>query len=158
MARLTNVTVKGGPGLANDFQLVNDGMIALLTQLGSGFEELRPFAVHLYTNNFTPTPDSVIGDFVEATFDTYAAQNFDPVAVGINPDGDGEADMGSKIWTVGALGGGEVIYGMYALSISPTPDIFFGAARFGTPISMASIGDQLALLWKFGVKRSLPAP
>jgi len=116
--------------------------------------DLAAATVHLFTNNITPTPLNVIGDFTEATFTGYA-----PVAVtgwGANaspPDGSVNADSTNVITFVGPSdASGQTIFGYFVKSAGlGTPLIYSArfAAPFGAGFPLITPADVLALVATF---------
>jgi hypothetical protein len=91
--------------------LSNDGRRG---SLGYLLPWLRGLKLRLYVNNVIPLVSFVRSDFVEATFDTYAAlllNNWG--AVYLNGLGDAQVDAPLKVFTVGAGGGSDTVYGYY---------------------------------------------
>lgn len=73
------------------------------------------FTVHLFTNDFTPTPSSNNGDFTEATFDGYAGVGRTySTTTGPTLDGDDQqVRMGGDYFAFNCTGSPQTVYGWY---------------------------------------------
>ncbi len=127
-------TVQVAANKATDLTAKKAGDLALAT-------------VHLFTNNYTPLPTSVVGDFTEAAYVGYAAG----VVAGwtandIQADGTVTTDSTNVMPFVGPVGGaGPTVYGYYVLSAGGgTPLIY--ATRFTAPVALLDNNDVLNLV------------
>lgn len=89
--------------------------------------------LHLFQNNFVPGPSNVVGDFVEATYSGYAANNLVFAPSFINGGGKGEADAGSFTFVRGVGATDNTIYGVYVLSAAGDMTYY---ERFAFPVTM----------------------
>jgi len=103
--------------------------------------------LHLYVNDFTPLPTSVVGDFTEAAFGGYATTLpvFGDAIVG--PGGLISCPAGIHIFTCDGTDG-EVVYGWYLLDSAGG---LVCAGRFAAPRNMAADGDTIAMVIFFGL-------
>ena len=89
------------------------GDLQLLTDLISVWA--NTLVIHLFQNNYTPVDGTVVGDFVEATFDGYGSQGVStwgsPTIVGPR----GQTQAASNTWTKAAGTNPNLIYGYYIL-------------------------------------------
>lgn len=101
--------------------------------------------IHLYQNDFTPSPGMVIGDLTEADFDGYASFAMNPI-IGpyLNPAGQPEIQNASHNWTPTGSTTPNTIYGYYT---TQTGGGLRSAERFNDPRPMADVLDSLTLLW-----------
>lgn len=114
--------------------------------------DLAGATVHLYTNDYTPTPQSVVGDFTEATFTGYAA-----VAVAgwtanrLEASGAVSTDATNVIPFVGPGDAtGQSIMGYFVKSAGGgTPYLY--AVKFAAPVPLNSPADVLALVATFRI-------
>lgn len=102
----------------------------------------------LFKNNITPSEASVIGDFVEADFDDYAAASLPPAAFGgrrVNAD----ASVTQIYTTVMEFGQSaapvtpNTIYGFYVTNVGGT--LLVSAARLITPWEVDAADKLLSL-------------
>jgi hypothetical protein len=118
---------------------------------------LQPLTVRLYGNNVTPGPNSVLTDFIAATFPGYVDQVLQPgmTTPAINGVGQAFARSGILSWVRGAGVGSFVVYGYLVIANETGPDLLFGAERFASPKFMNVVNDsitlQLAVLLASGV-------
>lgn len=112
--------------------------------------DLAGATFHLYTNDYEPTPQSVVGDFDEATFTGYASI----AAVGWNateqnPDGSVSTDTTNVMTWVGPGDAtGQTIHGYYVLSAGAGTPYIYGV-KFPEPVPLATPADVLALVGSF---------
>lgn len=86
----------------------------------------------LFTNNFTPNGSSVVGDFTEASWTGYAAQNG---VTWSSPGGTGgisHSDSSTIVWPVDIAATPATVYGIFATDSSGT--VMIHAVRFDTPL------------------------
>lgn len=129
-------------------QSIIDSVGAAVTVVFSGAK------VALYTNNFTPTVDSVLSDFTEADYTGYTAGG-----IAITPFGTAAwASQGAAV-AYGSLATfnptnpttvGNIIYGYFIFS-GGTPQTLVGAERFASPIPMQSAADQINIVVPYGI-------
>lgn len=107
--------------------------------------------VHLYTNNLNPTPNNVLGDFIELTnvaFPGYAAQPITPVGTPfINAQAFAEQDWADLVFQPNAAPPGIItIYG-YFVTLHPLagPDTLVYAKRFDVPKIVQFITDAVTI-------------
>lgn len=60
--------------MANTWDIADDTLQAMLEAYLSSIASDPDWDVHLYSNDFSPGPGTVIGDFTECTFNGYSAQ------------------------------------------------------------------------------------
>lgn len=100
--------------------------------------------VHLYKNNYTPTPTDTPANYTECDFAGYAAQS--PVfgAPFINGSNIGEMDMTPLVWTMGVPGTtNPTVYGYY---ITDGAGDLVAAELFTTgPFDMSVAGATITL-------------
>lgn len=110
---------------------------AILTVFVAASGEINGAILHLFDNDFTPTPDSVIGDFTEATFAGYVASSAiawsEPFRT---EDGRAKSVGDTKVFELDTLPGA-IIYGWYAT----VGGALRAAKRFDTPVSLAVVGN-----------------
>lgn len=112
--------------------------------------DLALATVHLFTNNLTPTPQNVTGDFTEAVFTGYLAKAIPGwTANEVNLDGTVNSTGTTVLTWVGPGDGtGQTIYGYYVLSAGVgTPLIY--AARFPVAVGLELVTDVLDLVPTF---------
>jgi hypothetical protein len=91
--------------------------------------------LHLFTNNVTPSPTSVIADFTEADYTGYASQPIPGVgAVGWASQGAAVAYSGPVIFAPTGTAVTNIIYGYYITDSGSTH--LWGAALLPSPYSM----------------------
>lgn len=99
----------------------------------------------LFKNDFTPTPATVIGDFIEADFSGYAAKTIAAFgAVHTNPDG--SAEVASPLEQFDHSGGAvsNLVYGWW---FETAAGVLIMSERFASaPIPMAVVGDSILLV------------
>lgn len=115
---------------------------AILTTFVGVGGEVNGGIVHLFTNDITPTIDTVIGDFTEATFAGYAASAAIVwSAVFRNALGQAQSVGDTKTFELTALPG-ETIYGYY---------VTVGGAlryseRFEKPVPLAIVSQACVVV------------
>ena len=108
---------------------------------------VTPF-VHLFTAGPAPiTPDSVPGDFTEATFAGYAAVALTlPLLGPINADSNDLGVHNEADFLGGAVvAPGETILGYWIDEAATAGTILYAAETFDTPIPITSAGDYVSL-------------
>lgn len=103
--------------------------------------DLAACTVHLFKNDMTPTPTTVIGDLTEADYTGYAAQ---PVGAWggafVNAEGKAQVTAPSLQFQPSGSTVTNVCYGYYYRSAGGgTP--LLGAVRFDEPVAMGSVLD-----------------
>jgi hypothetical protein len=107
--------------------------------------------VHLFQNNITPTENSVVGDFTEATFTSYAKINcaLNAQLTGQDPVTGAEivtlkTPLGGWRWSPSdAVGLPQTIYGWYLTTKNAV--LLLGAQRFPTPLTLTAAGQIVDL-------------
>jgi hypothetical protein len=116
---------------------VNDGLLLALNDLIAS--ELANATAHLFTNNYTPVPGSVLADFTEMTGTGYAAITLNAWGTPVL-GGDGFYTTANSAITWSNTGGTSwaPAYGWYYLDSTGTKVL--SAALFTTPITVAAGG------------------
>lgn len=110
--------------------------------------EIVGAVAHLFENDYAPNIDTVIGDFVEATFTGYVASSAivwsEPFR---NALGQAQVVGDTKVFELDALPG-TIIYGYY-LTVGGA---YRGAERFPEPVPLAVVGNPVVLVptYSFG--------
>jgi hypothetical protein len=117
------------------------GEIRLLQiMLGAGDLTLK-----LYTNDFSPTITSVIGDFTEMTGMGYTSKTLGSGGWTVTTVSNvGSASAASQVWTFTA-GGPTTIYGYFVVDASN--NLLWGE-RFGVSVTVQLGGDSLTIVPK----------
>jgi hypothetical protein len=108
---------------------------------GSTGSELK-----LYQNNFTPTPMSALGDFVEATFTGYAAKTALITWRTYNDALDGSQIIDQTIlqlFAAGAITSPQTVYGWYLTD--GTAAVLQAWGTFDVPYTFSANGDKLSV-------------
>lgn len=126
------------------------GYLAALTALKASWltgAGVGPLEIHLYQNDYTPGPGSVVGDFVPADFDGYA-EKVVTLTVGpyINPAGQAEIQNASMNWTPTGSTTPNTIYGYFILDTSGD---YVGGERFAAPRALNGPLTTLTILPTF---------
>lgn len=132
------------PVLARD--VVSD-LLAALSARPAAALLVTPF-VHLFTAGPSPiTPDSVPGDFTEATFTGYAPIALTlPLLGPVNADANDLGVHNEADFLAGAvIPPGETIMGYWVDEAASGGTVLYMAEDFDTPIPIASIGDYISL-------------
>lgn len=110
------------------------------------------FKLRLFSNNFTPTLNSVYADFTECTFTGYASITislFDPAGWYSQGAAVQYANPTGVFSTASPYTVGEVVYGWYiSEGVSP---LFICGGLFATPIPMVGLGDQIIVNAPLGI-------
>lgn len=102
----------------------------------------------LYSNDFTPLPTSILGDFTEATFGGYTMQAPTFSAPVYDQNGIPAAPMGPVTFTCDGSSSG-FAYGWYLID---STGALVCAGRFdNAPLSFVSNGDAAVLFLMFGL-------
>lgn len=136
------------PAVVGD-RLVVPTAQGVYTLLASVWDAILPSGahVHLFVNDVVPTPFTVIGDLLEASFDDY-----DDVVIsgtmGV-PDDDSDGSVSAVLdqlmtWAGPTDDSGQVVYGYYVTDSGGT--VLQGAYRFETPVSLTTPSDVLTLV------------
>jgi len=104
----------------------------LSAQSGMVAAGLANYHMHLFQNDFMPDKTSLIGDFVEATFDGYADQLVNFSAIYLNGSNQAQSDAASITWVKGVGSTDNTIYGIYMTDASDA--IVIGFEILVTPI------------------------
>ena len=110
---------------------------------------LADVLVHLNANNFTPAKSMVLADFVEATFDGYAAVNV--LAAGwtapyVNGAGNGELSTLAQVaFDSTGITTSEMIYGYYVTDNPATVVLFAEKVAVAVPMG-AVAGEHLGVI------------
>lgn len=103
--------------------------------------------VHLYSNNYTPTPLSTVTNFTEADFTGYSAFTLTGGAA-VTWQSQGAAVS----WTIpqavfntaSPYTVTQTVYGYYVMSAGMSPYLL-GAEQFPAPVTMVGAGDQVII-------------
>lgn len=105
---------------------------------------LNGAVLRLYTNDFTPAPTSVPGDFTEATFVGYAGVTPLVWTAPVNNDSTGMLSMVQGNFVGGAIvAPGEIVRGYWIENAGATQ--WFMAERFENPVTFDVVGAFLSL-------------
>jgi len=122
------------------------GEVIILDSMLAGIG-IAGWFVLLYENNLTPDQDTVFTDFVEATYDGYAAQpvNFGSASiVGHKGTIVGSAPLSFVVATTGSP---DTIYG-YLVADANTGEVVY-AEKFASPQVMENAGDTINITLSF---------
>ena len=113
---------------------------------------LRGTVVHLFKNSIVPTASSVVADFTEADFTSYAAVSITWDAPYINGNNQTVITGDTAVFSAGASPTAQVIYGVFITNTGGTEVIY--AERFAKSIAISIQGNGLsyapALIPNFG--------
>ena len=124
------------------------GELELLTKLLINTTDTENYLLRLYKNSYSPSGSTVIGDFTEADFTTYAEKTLargdwaSPSTVANKA----ESSVTAQSWTCGASG--NTVYGYYV--VGATSGVCLWAEEFASPRILAN-GDILNLTPKFNL-------
>lgn len=112
----------------------------LLTQLTALLAEYPTTSlVHLYTNNFQPTPASVVGDFTEATFTGYTAATLTAFGTPfLNAANNAQSVAPGITFTCTGTTVTQTVYGYFITDVHGTTLLLSGL--FDTPVNMNAVG------------------
>jgi len=100
--------------------------------------------VHLYTNIITPSPSSVPGDFVEATYNGYTATAVGALSGDVRIGSNAISRLANYFFGVTSPGGtSDTVYGYWVSNAANT--VVLCAERFTSPAGMANPGDFIDL-------------
>jgi hypothetical protein len=135
------------------FRYTRDATVFYLDPLSNFMVSSFPQAVHLFINDFVPTVDSVVGDFVEATFTGYIPTS---LSIGglvfLNAEGAAEVPFASIGFTNTGASPGNLVHGywyealgrvVFAERITPAVDMSILAASLTLTISMTMLSRYL---------------
>lgn len=113
--------------------------------------------LHLYTNNYTPTPLDVPADYTEANYDTYQPLSIDGAFNAPVKLQDGLWGCRTNLITFPnpGAGGPFTIYGVYMTVVHAAQTKVLLASRFPEPFTLEIGGDTLALRLRFDEWASL---
>jgi hypothetical protein len=111
-----------------------------------------PLVARLFQNNYTPIEATVVGNFVEATYNGYVAQSLVSWASAVLITNQAHIIPAALIWQHTAGSTSNTIYGWYATDSGGTQ--LWMCERFGTPQVLAVNGDAFALQPDFYVTHS----
>jgi hypothetical protein len=104
--------------------------------------------LHLYKNDFAPDQDTVLADFVEASFPGYAVRFIGadfPFPV-TNADGNAESKSHNYIWTPANQQDNQEVHGWYlTFSSNVVPALLFAAERIAPAFKANAAGQELKL-------------
>ena len=100
--------------------------------------------VDLYQNDITPGLDSAIGDFTICDFSNYVQASVPAWQVPYSrQDGTAESNGATITWL---HNGGVVANIVYGYILRTAGGAYIGGGRLDAPVSMASLGDAIALV------------
>jgi len=108
--------------------------------------------VRLFTNDYIPSPTSVLADFDEATFGGYTAADASWGPVHYNEDGGAGASGGAPEWVTSGAGPDETVYGWFLTNAAGTT--LLGARRLAVAQPATGTGQQVQV----NVDYYLPGP
>lgn len=118
----------------------------LLTMI-QAFVNAAGLHVRLYKNNYIPVDGSTLGNFTEADFSGYASV-VPTMTVPTEVSNKAEMhDNATRHFTHNGGGTGNSIYGYY-VTLDTGPALLW-AERFSAPITMATNGDDIAIIASF---------
>lgn len=126
------------------------GEIELLTKLLINTNDTEDYLLRLYKNSYSPSASTVVADFTQANFTTYAEKTIargdwsSPSGIGVPQKA--ESSVTAQSWTCGATG--NTIYGYYV--VGSTSGVCLWAEEFVSPRILAD-GDILNLTPKFNL-------
>lgn len=112
--------------------------------------------VHLFTNDFTPLPSTLLADFDEANFVGYAEVTIADWGTTINTGTARAGSTASATFTAGAIvAPGQTVYGYYVTDSGETVVLF--SERFETAVNFVNQFDSLQLDLIFSLPADLTA-
>lgn len=122
------------------------GALKLLADNVAG--KLAGATIHVFKNDYTPTEASVLGDFTEANFASYAyITSSGWSAPALNAGNKAETVATLATWTMGTPGTTNTIYGVFVKSAAG--DLLFAERNPAGGILMATAGQTWSWLPKF---------
>jgi len=112
--------------------------------------------VHLYANDVTPTPATVLADLTEANFTGYADVDVTPNAAGENPDGWGQVDIPEAHFEATGAAIPNNVFGYYLTDT--TNLVLLAAGHFDVPVVFDETGDALNLVSNLQLRSDTQAP
>lgn len=107
--------------------------------------------VHLFSNDATLGPGTVVGDLTECTFGGYAEKTVAALLPAyIDPLGGASAQIATVQWDHSGSGTDELVYGFW---VETDGGDLFLCGKFDEPIPMGSVGDSIPLDVKFNFGR-----
>lgn len=121
----------------------NEGAMAAIELLRT---ELAGCTVHLFQNDFMPTPATVEADLTEADFSGYAAETVAALlAAYLDPGGGASAQLPTVQFDHSGGATDNVIYGFYVKSSVANGEELWVIGRFEEPIPMSQLGHAIPL-------------
>lgn len=124
----------------------------MLGSVLNGVPLAGPLHYHLFKNNFTVTPASILADFTEATEAGYAPQDV-PLSgwiITVTPSGTTLAENADIAFGITAAG---TWYGYFVTS--DDGDLLY-AQQFNTAITFGGLGGTITVTPKFQLKTPIP--
>lgn len=104
------------------------------------------FRIRLFSNDYTPVQDSVIGDFTQASYSGYAQQDLDPALWGdpIEVSGIARAAYDGGVFEFLSTSGTQDVYGYYVTDTSGGVALW-GERFVGAPLTITPVNPVLIL-------------
>lgn len=133
-------------------QLTHSLALANLAALAGSGGALNGKKLVLFTSAPSPTPNRVLADFVEATFDGYARVAITWGTPFVPPAGVPKMDsnLATFICTGTTTPETIVAWGLITDNTSPTPDVLVMSDFLPEPIPMVAIDDGFAMTLSYG--------
>lgn len=138
---LTSFDINGGPGYQGAV-VVPD--VSLNYLVGTPQMTLAAMKMSLFTNDVQPDRASVLGTFVEATFDGYSNKTISVSGEGLDGDGNSVQEENLCHWQKTAGANSDTIRGIFVTTADGLT--LLAAARLPQDVAMATNGDQLIVL------------
>lgn len=123
--------------------LADNGLSTILSELRTNWNATA-IRIHLFKSNTTPTTSSVLGDFTEADFAGYAAQDLVTWAAPSVAAHVARMTAANRTFTRSTTGAAQNIYGYYVTDNSDT--VLLWAERDGAaPIILTNAGDSYTI-------------
>lgn len=123
--------------------LADNGCSTILSELRTNWNSTA-IRIHLFKSNTTPSTASVIGDFTEADFAGYSAQNLVTWAAPSVTSHVARMTAANRTFTRSTTGTAQNIYGYYVTDNSDT--VLLWAERDGAaPIVLTNAGDSYTI-------------
>jgi len=116
------------------------GSVAVFNQFLSQFSVYY----HLYINDLTPTLDSVLSDFVEASYPSYGPQIVQQWTDAVLVGGVAATYGDPLLWTVGSVVVPQTVYGYYVTG-GPTGPLLWAELRELGPVPLDTVGARVYL-------------